>query len=168
MNTKPTKSDIAKILARLNAIYGAPRDRSAEMAEVMVTEWQHAMDFLPLESISAAVEQVIRTLKFWPAPSEIIERAIAHQLDLRDALGQTEVLAGERPTLQITRGGADDDIPFKPNDEQMARISAMVAGFKRNVGADVITDRMDEWAPASEAGASDALKALVAKQRAQA
>ena len=167
LSQKPSKADVTKILARLSAVYGPPQGGDG-MAQVMVAEWQHAMDFLPVEALNAAVEQAIRTLKFWPKPSELIEAAIAHQLELREALSQTEMMAGERPALQITRGYGDDiEPPFAPTTDELKRVSEIVKSFKTKP-EETITDRMDQWAPASQAlTVGAALRSSCAARRAR-
>ena len=70
LSTKPAKADVLKILVRLSAIYGTPRDRPEHLLEVMAAEWLRALEALPLEALNVAVEKAIRSLKFWPTPAE--------------------------------------------------------------------------------------------------
>lgn len=118
----------------------------------MAREWHTALGHLPLEALKRAAAKHIRTSKFWPTPAEIGDLAIAEAKDLREAMQWA--LDDARP-LRLPDA---QDIPFKPDEAAMSRVTEMLRAFKAR-NAEVITDRMDEWEPSDKGGASEALKA---------
>lgn len=166
---KPTLEDVVKMLGSLTAVYGQPKDRSPALAEIMAREWHRSLQSVPWAAVQEAVRKHIGKSKFWPVPAEIIDLAESDAADLRQRVkwAREDLLPPRTSTIEYTRNSAPYERPyFKPSEEEIQRVSAMIATYKKI--ADPPVDRVDEWAPASQAGASDALKALWAKQRAQA
>ena len=149
-----------KLLARLSAIFGPPRDRPEHLAQVMAHEWLQALGHLPLETLNDAAGKAIRTLRFWPAPSEIIALACEDAAGLRAELEHAELMARQRPSLQVTRGAGDEcAAPLVRDAAALASVTRLCAEWRKRVGqSESAFDRMDEWAPASQGGASEALK----------
>lgn len=123
---KPT--DIAKIMDRLSANYGPPRDRTPEQVRLMVAEWFRALSALRLNSISHAVDRHLRTSKWWPTLAEIHEAAKAHQAGWVDALGigvKPSYRAGE---YRFARDG-------RTEAEEIAHRAAMTKRWRADAAA---------------------------------
>lgn len=124
----------------------------------MANEWLQALGALPLEALNEAAAKAIRTLRFWPTPSEIIALAGEATADLRAALDHAQLMANERPSLQVTRGAGDEHTaPATPSPAELAAVANLCAAWRQRF-ADSATDRMADWAPASRDGASESLK----------
>lgn len=93
----------------------------------------------------------------WPTPGVIL--ALTKD-DVSWLRRQVELDASRR----LEAPGEPLEPPFEPTAEELARVSAACAKWRKEF-APVVTDRFYEWPPASQGGASDELKALVAKQR---
>jgi hypothetical protein len=169
VNIKPDLEDVVGVLGELSAVYGQPKDRSPQMAEIMAKQWLVALEHLPLEAIRQAVQKHIRDSKFWPVPAEIVEIARDEAKALRERVQWAKDDLRPPPSLQLT-APADPEPrhpPFRPTEEEMGRVSAMCANWRKQF-APTVTDRFDEWAPASQdPNVSDALKAVMAKRRAR-
>ncbi len=127
----------------------------------MANEWLQALGHLPLEALNGAACKAIRQLKFWPTPSEIIALAGEHMSDLRGELEHGELMARERPSLQVTRGEGDDFTapPVARGEAEFASVEKLCAAWRKRFGESAAAcDRMDDWTPASQDGASDELK----------
>ncbi len=160
LSTKPAKADVLKILVRLSAIYGSPRDRPEHLIEVMAAEWLRAFEALPLEALNDAVGNAIRSLKFWPTPAELIALAGDHLAELRAQADHASLVAHERPSLQLTRSlGDDPETPVAMSEPADAAITEACANWRRAFSeGETQAERMAHWQPPSKAGASDALK----------
>ena len=163
LRTKVAKADILKALARLSAVFGPPRDRPEALAEVMAGEWLNVLGALPLAALDDALAKAIRTLRFFPAPAEILALAQERVAELRAGLEHEELRALERPSLQLTRGHAVDEVagdaPGRPREAQPRALSAACANWRALFAeGETLADRIEHWAPASQDGASDALK----------
>lgn len=139
-----------KCFAKLEAVYGVPRDRAPEL---MAAAWMEALGHLTADTLRAAVAHAVRVLKFFPTPAEILA-----------------IVESQREHVsRLPSYSADMEPPFEPTPEELARVSAMCAAWRAEFAdKTVIADRFEAWEPASQGGASDELKALVAKQRARA
>ena len=126
----------------------------------MAGEWLRALGALPLEALNEAAGKAIRTLKFWPTPAEIIALAGEHTADLRAALDHAQLMAHERPSLQVTRGAGDEDAaPATPSAAEFAAVEKLCAAWRQRLGENAAaSDRMDDWTPPPQEGASETLK----------
>lgn len=160
---KVTPKKIAELLARLSVVYGTPWGRD-DVGKALLAEWHRALAHIPQECVVAAVERYIGSpATKAPVPGQIIALAqedtawLRRQIEL-DALERS----GTRPDVLD-----DDDIPFKPTEEQMLAIKAACDKWRAEFGDNQTwTDRMDDWTPASQATeVSPELRAAVEKMR---
>lgn len=127
-----------KSFARLEAVYGVPRDRSPEL---MTAAWLEALGHLEPDVLKAAVGQATRTLKFFPTPAEIL----AIVSDQREQVSR------------LPHYSADMEPPFAPTPDELQRVSEMVRGFVRKFGPEPVV--AETVKPASQdMTVSDALR----------
>lgn len=165
-----TPEQLTYQMTRLNAAFGAPRDRSEDMTRMMAREWYRALKGFGHKTVASAVTKLIATSKFWPTISEVHAICDTDEHGWKDALG-----------LLPRQGGLADYTGRGEPQPKIAPLSAAELAAKK--AADVLRmkaaygdafkektwiDRMDEWAPASQAmEVSDALRNSCAAKRAR-
>ena len=137
---KITRRELSVELARLNAVFGVPRDRTADLARVMANEWFNALSLFGAGVVRDAVTKAIASLKFWPTIAEVLRLCEAGNDDLKAILG-------------VERGGyfKADQIPDLTEDE-IARRGRVLDAIKVKTGfvSDNGDDKPRVVAPASQ------------------
>ena len=157
--------ELAAEMARLNATFGLPKDRTAEQVRIMANEWHKALQGFGIKSLRYAVDNLIRNSKWWPALSEVYALCKADHDGWKDAL-----LIDREPSYKASDDGWVKPPPVTPptEAEKAAKRAADVltarAKYKDFFKSQSLTDRIDEWAPASKSPVvSDALRAAAIK-----
>lgn len=118
----------------------------------MVATWLETLSHVAASELDAAVSKAIRTIKFWPTPAELLA-----------FIDETREAPSRLPAYH-----AGDNPPFEPTDEELASVSAACAVWRAKFApAETWRERMDQWKPASQGGASAALRASAAARRAR-
>lgn len=106
IGTPLTPKQLTDQMARLNATFGTPKDRTPEQLRMMAAEWFNALKSFGSKTVNEAFSKAVVGSKWWPALAEIVEdcRAIDHSW--KDALGLSPEPAGRaafseghRPTI---------------------------------------------------------------------
>lgn len=157
--------DLAAEMARLNATFGLPKDRTPDQVRVMANEWLKALQGFGIKSLRYAVDNLIRNSKWWPALSEVHALCKADHDGWKDAL-----LIDRQPSYRASDDGWVKPPPLPPltEAEKVAKRAADVLAarekYKDFFKSQAVTDRIDEWAPASKSTeVSPALRAAAIK-----
>lgn len=124
-----TPDDLASQLERLEASWGAPKDRTDAQMVAMTREWFSQLDRFGVRSVEAAFTHVIGTHKFqWAgAIVEIVSYCTKDDGDWRDALGmRAEPRHVAEPVAFASEG--------RTEAEEIAHRVAMIASMKRQAG----------------------------------
>lgn len=142
--TKTTLIDVLNEMVRIDAVFGAPQARTKELTKVAAAEWLGALGRYPRSIVHDAVTKVLLG-KFPPRLGDVVELCREPTDELRAAVvGNTE------------RWETPPDVVI--SEEERARVLAGFAKWRTLHAETVGADRFDEWAPASQDGASEALK----------
>lgn len=160
---------IASEIARLTATFGPIKDRSADQVRIMANEWLKALQGFGIKSLRYAIDNLIRNSKWWPALSEVYALCKADHDGWKDAL-----LIDRQPSYKASDDGWVKPPPAAPltEAEKIAKRAADVLAarekYKDFFKSQSLTDRIDEWAPASKsADVSPALRNSCAAKRAR-
>lgn len=140
-----TPTDLAAQMARLNATFGIPRDRTADQVRVMAAEWFRALQFFGAKSLAYAVDNLIRNSKWWPTLSEVHALCKADHDGWEDALGlrpdPTNITRKRLQGKTFCRDG-------RTEAEEIAYRAAEVLRMKREAGfgsqADPLLEMQDK------------------------
>lgn len=156
-----TAPQLAAEMTRLEAVFGAPKGRTSDLARVMANEWLNALGQFGRRSVHMAVTRLISTAKWWPSISEVFELCEQHEDGWRDALGlkPDPKPAHRLEPYQFARNG-------RTEAEEIAHRAAQVLSWKRAANFGAADEEANEPPkPASQdMWISDQLKALAAKR----
>lgn len=159
-----TVRDLTAEMARLNAAFGLPKDRTADQLRVMANEWFKALQPFGVKSLRYAVDNVIRNSKWWPALSEVYALVKADHDGWKDAL-----LIDRPPSYRASDDGWVKPAPLTEAEKAAKRAADVLsarAKYKDFFNTQAVTDRIDEWSPASKVmEASDSLRNSCAAKR---
>ena len=165
-----TPDFLASQLARCNATFGEPKNRSPELARIWANEWFRALSGYGCKTVCGAFDQAIRSGKFWPTISEVLEFCRADDHHHRDMVG----LVNPTPHLEDYTGRAAQGFcrEGRTEAEEIAHRAAQVEAIKAKHGWKPITDNglipVREPAPASQdMTVSDTLRNSCAARRAR-
>lgn len=166
----PGPEFLAAQLARLNATFGEPKNRSPELARIWAREWLRALSGYGQKTIKAAFDQVILSNKFWPTISEVVGLCKADDVHHRDMVG----LVNPTPHLEDYTGRGSQGFcrEGRTEAEEIAYRTAQVEAIKAKHDWKPITDNglapPRETAPASQdMTVSESLRSSCAARRAR-
>ncbi len=168
LEDKVDREFIVKALAKLSAVYGHPRDRTPELARIMVVEWVRLLEPYPKDVAQEAFEAHISKSKFWPVPAEIIERCAQGVRDKREHVGylRRELLPpAPAREPEVDRASPEE---MKRREEVIARVHAAIrVQYPYTPVFDAWADQISEPAPASQGGPTPYLLNSRAAKRAR-
>ena len=89
-----TPKQLTDQMARLNAAFGTPKDRSSEQLRVMANEWFKALRNYGEKTLRDAVSKSLVTCKWWPTLAEIAELCRSIEAEWKDVFGTHEAVGG--------------------------------------------------------------------------
>lgn len=171
-----TPKQLTAEMARLNAAFGPPKDRTPEQVRVMTNEWYRALQGFGHKTVKLAIDKVVLTWvpsfgRTWPSIAEVHAICQKEETEWADVKGIT----GRRyPGLEDWTGRGDAPKPFEiQSPEQIAArkaaaVARMKAAYKGAFEEQSWTDRFEQWTPASQdMTVSDALRNSCAAKRAR-
>ena len=124
-----TPDDLDSQLGRLEAAWGAPKDRTDAQMVAMTRGWFAQLERFGVRSVEAAFTHVIGTHKFqWAgAIVEIVAFCTKDDSDWRDALGMRESPRYIAPPVAFERDG-------RSTEEEIQHRVSEIAAMKRDAG----------------------------------